>query len=187
MREDILEASVRVLRREGPLRFTTARVAKAAGVSVGSLYQYYPNKQSLLFALHWRVVEAGWIEVQAILDDDKTSPRQKIHAVARMYFRVETEDVRSMGAPLQDVQVFFANEPAHRAMNQRLLQRFTQFVREALPDRASETRVEFGGQVLVTVILSVGKAVAAQQLPQQSIDHRAAACADMVSDFLDLE
>jgi AcrR family transcriptional regulator len=30
---------------------TTTRVAERAGVSVGTLYQYYPNKQSLLFAL----------------------------------------------------------------------------------------------------------------------------------------
>ena len=40
----ILEAAIRVLAREGAQRFTTARVAETAGVSVGSLYQYFPNK-----------------------------------------------------------------------------------------------------------------------------------------------
>jgi AcrR family transcriptional regulator len=35
----------------GAERFTTTRVAERAGVSVGTLYQYYPNKQSLLFAV----------------------------------------------------------------------------------------------------------------------------------------
>ncbi|MEO7110970.1 MAG: helix-turn-helix domain-containing protein, partial [Polyangiaceae bacterium] len=41
--DDILEAAIRVLIREGGARFTTVRVAEEAGVSVGSLYQYFPN------------------------------------------------------------------------------------------------------------------------------------------------
>jgi AcrR family transcriptional regulator len=47
----VLEATIQVLLKEGAGRLTTTRVAERAGVSVGTLYQYYPNKQSLLFAL----------------------------------------------------------------------------------------------------------------------------------------
>ena len=53
----ILEAAVQVLAKEGAQRFTTARVAEKAGVSVGSLYQYFPNKAAILFRLQsdeWR-------------------------------------------------------------------------------------------------------------------------------------
>jgi AcrR family transcriptional regulator len=53
----ILEAAAQVLAKEGAHRFTTARVAEKAGVSVGSLYQYFPNKASILFRLQsdeWR-------------------------------------------------------------------------------------------------------------------------------------
>jgi AcrR family transcriptional regulator len=49
--EAISEATIQVLLRDGTDRLTTTRVAERAGVSVGTLYQYYPNKQSLLFAL----------------------------------------------------------------------------------------------------------------------------------------
>jgi hypothetical protein len=41
----ILEAAAQVLAKEGAPRFTTARVAERAGVSVGSIYQYFPNKR----------------------------------------------------------------------------------------------------------------------------------------------
>src|SRR5580765_8939772 len=47
----INEATIQVLLSEGAERLTTTRVAERAGVSVGTLYQYYPNKQSLLFAV----------------------------------------------------------------------------------------------------------------------------------------
>ena len=47
----ISEATIQVLLGQGADRLTTTRVAERAGVSVGTLYQYYPNKQSLLFAV----------------------------------------------------------------------------------------------------------------------------------------
>lgn len=49
--ESISEAAIQVLLSHGAERLTTTRVADRAGVSVGTLYQYYPNKQSLLFAV----------------------------------------------------------------------------------------------------------------------------------------
>ena len=49
--EAISEATIQVLLTHGTDRLTTTRVAERAGVSVGTLYQYYPNKQSLLFAI----------------------------------------------------------------------------------------------------------------------------------------
>jgi AcrR family transcriptional regulator len=49
--ESISEATIQVLLSHGAERLTTTRVAERAGVSVGTLYQYYPNKQSLLFAV----------------------------------------------------------------------------------------------------------------------------------------
>jgi AcrR family transcriptional regulator len=49
--EAIAEATIQVLLSHGTDRLTTTKVAERAGVSVGTLYQYFPNKQSLLFAL----------------------------------------------------------------------------------------------------------------------------------------
>jgi AcrR family transcriptional regulator len=48
--EAILEATIQVLLSVGRERLTTTRVALRAGVSVGTLYQYFPNKKSLLQA-----------------------------------------------------------------------------------------------------------------------------------------
>jgi AcrR family transcriptional regulator len=47
----ILSATIQVLLSEGQERLTTTRVAYRADVSVGTLYQYFPNKQALLRAV----------------------------------------------------------------------------------------------------------------------------------------
>ncbi len=49
--EAIFEACIQVLTTMGVERLTTTRVAERAGVSVGTLYQYFPNKQALLAAV----------------------------------------------------------------------------------------------------------------------------------------
>ncbi len=52
--EAILEAAAQIFERNGYAAGTTNRIAERAGVSIGSLYQYFPNKDALLVALVYR-------------------------------------------------------------------------------------------------------------------------------------
>lgn len=58
-REAILDATLQVLLRDGYAALTTTRVAERAGVSVGTLYQYFDDKRGLTLALIERYV--GWM------------------------------------------------------------------------------------------------------------------------------
>ena len=53
----VLAAVPRVIRREGVDAVTTNRIAEAAGVSIGSLYQYFPDKKAIFSALQATEVE----------------------------------------------------------------------------------------------------------------------------------
>lgn len=55
--DTILVASARILVKRGFDGFTTNEVAQVAGVSIGSLYQYFPNKEALVAALIDRHIE----------------------------------------------------------------------------------------------------------------------------------
>lgn len=55
--EAVLAAVPIVLKQQGVRSLTTNRIAEVAGVSIGSLYQYFPDKQSVFNALHQRHVE----------------------------------------------------------------------------------------------------------------------------------
>jgi AcrR family transcriptional regulator len=64
----VIEATEQVLERDGLAALTTNRVAERAGVSIGSLYQYFPHKESLLVAVAERCLVRDLNELQALVD-----------------------------------------------------------------------------------------------------------------------
>lgn len=69
--ETIIEAGARVLAEEGWAGFTTNRVADVAGVSIGSLYQYFPDKLSLTEAIRRRHFDAVLLVIRRSGDERK--------------------------------------------------------------------------------------------------------------------
>jgi AcrR family transcriptional regulator len=55
--EAVLDAVVRLLKRDGFKAITTNRIAEVAGVSIGSVYQYFPDKRAIFTALHQRHID----------------------------------------------------------------------------------------------------------------------------------
>jgi AcrR family transcriptional regulator len=49
--DTILEASAQILQKEGEAALTTNRIAEHAGFSIGTLYQYFPNREAILAAM----------------------------------------------------------------------------------------------------------------------------------------
>lgn len=84
MVEAILEATVRVLLSRGYQGTTTIRVAERAGVSVGSLYQYFPNKEALVATLVDRHAAAMMACAErALAEADHDDPESAIRALVR--------------------------------------------------------------------------------------------------------
>ena len=52
--DDILEATARIIARDGYAAVTTGKIARVAGVGAGSLYQYFPSKEAVVEALQDR-------------------------------------------------------------------------------------------------------------------------------------
>ena len=90
MVNNILEASIRVLKQYPYHQFTTNRVAEAAGISIGSLYQYFPNKQSILLELEIKAVDAMIENVEKFLFEDKFKPEQRLYHAIEYFFVTES-------------------------------------------------------------------------------------------------
>ncbi|WP_042076418.1 TetR/AcrR family transcriptional regulator [Acinetobacter nosocomialis] len=80
--EVLHEATIQVLLKEGIVKCNTTRIAERAGVSVGSIYQYYPNRDSLLAAVLQRHLDSVAEKIEELcLKYEKTSIRTLISAL----------------------------------------------------------------------------------------------------------
>lgn len=85
----VLEAAARILETDGFEGYTTNAVARRAGVSIGSLYQYFPSKDAITKALMARETAALLAEVAAIDPDrdGKAGLRRLIEAAVAQQMR----------------------------------------------------------------------------------------------------
>ena len=88
----IFEATIQVLVSDGPHRLTTTRVAQRAGVSVGTMYQYFPHKQALFYALNESYLDVLADKVEAAcLAQHGAAFGQMVEALVNTYWSAKTE------------------------------------------------------------------------------------------------
>ncbi len=90
----ILDAARRVFARHGYAAGTTNRIAQQAGLSVGSLYQYFPNKDSIRTALGRELVAEGTRELRAATRDDSADVSKLVHRAVTAFVEVHARDRR---------------------------------------------------------------------------------------------
>lgn len=78
--ESIFKAVTHILEKEGPSKLNTNNIAQVAGVSIGSLYQYFKNKESIFESLLLRMTETNLFEFENIISkiDKKDVTRTQI-------------------------------------------------------------------------------------------------------------
>jgi AcrR family transcriptional regulator len=145
----VLEAAARILERHGLEGYTTNAIAERAGVSIGSLYQYFPNKDAVTVALIERESAVLLAEVAAIDAE-----------LARTPAKAECEGAlrRMIGAAV-----------AHQ-MRRPKLARLLDFEEARLPIRPRIERVADLVLGLLVRILSRGKVIPAPEVEVAGLD-----------------
>jgi len=178
----ILQAAIHVLTTEGAQRFTTARVAEKAGVSVGSLYQYFPNKAAILFRLQsdeWR--RTGDL-LSAILDDHSRPVTDRLRALVQAFLRSECEEA-GMRVALDDAAPLYRDAPEAREARASNPLAFQRFLAEALPETSDEMRAR-AGDLMTTTMSRVCKHYSETPRTEREIEDYADAMADMFCAYL---
>lgn len=178
----VLEAAVQVLEKEGASRFTTARVAEKAGVSVGSLYQYFPNKAAILFRLQsdeWRQTAELWARILA--DADRPA-LERLRALVHAFIRSECDEAK-MRIALNDAAPLYRDAPEARDARTSAERAFQAFMQEALPAASATTRT-LAGDLITTTLSAVGKRFSESPRTPTQIEAYADAMADMFCAYL---
>jgi AcrR family transcriptional regulator len=180
--EAILDAAVQVLAKEGAQRFTTARVAEKAGVSVGSLYQYFPNKAAILFRLQsdeWRQTSEL---LRGILAETNVPPLERLRTLVHAFIRSECDEAAVRGA-LDDAAPLYRDAPEAREAIASAAHTMQVFLREALP-RSSDAVRSLAGDLITTTFSAVGKSFSETPRRSAEIEAYADAMADMFCAYL---
>jgi AcrR family transcriptional regulator len=178
----ILDAAVQVLANQGVQRFTTARVAEKAGVSVGSLYQYFPNKAAILFRLQsdeWRQTSEL---MRGILEDTDEPPRERLRSLVHAFIRSECDEA-AVRVALGDAEPLYRNAPEAKVARASGEDMFQRFMLEALPEASNATR-ELAGDLITTTMSEVGRRFSEARRTRAEIKVFADAMADMFCAYL---
>jgi AcrR family transcriptional regulator len=178
----VLDAAVQVLETEGAQRFTTARVAERAGVSVGSLYQYFPNKAAILFRLQsdeWRRTSTM---LREILEDRTKLPGERLRALVHAFIRSECEEA-TIRIALDDAAPFYRDAPEAADAHTESAHIVRTFLVESAP-RASDAQRVLAGDIIKTTLSEVGRSFSMVPRTQEEIHAYADALADMLSAYL---
>ncbi len=178
----ILEAAVQVLAQEGAQRFTTARVAEKAGVSIGSLYQYFPNKAAILFRLQRDEWQQTTDLLCGILEEVRNPPFERLGILVHAFLRSECEEA-AMRVALHDAAPLYRDAPEAQEARSKGAGRLKSFMEEVLPD-ASEVARARAGDLIMTTLSTVGKRFSETPRPPAEVEAYAEAMADMFCAYL---
>ncbi|MFZ5495839.1 MAG: TetR/AcrR family transcriptional regulator [Verrucomicrobiota bacterium] len=134
----ILTAAARIFAEHGWAGANTNRIAEAAGVSVGSLYQYYPGKLALLAALKERWVAGLLQQLAAALDAPGDSVTRGLRRAIRTTLAYHGENRALLLLFAEELPVrlhHHAGNRSHEAPHLAMLRRFFTHHRRTLRDR----------------------------------------------------
>ncbi|SRR5450830_618641 len=178
----ILEAAIQVLVKEGAQRFTTARVAEKAGVSVGSVYQYFPNKVSILFRLQadeWTQTTALLVD---ILEDAAQTPLERLRALVHAFIKSEFEEAQIRLA-LDDAAPLYRDLAEAQEMETSWDLIMQKFMAQVLPT-ASSAQQTMAGNLIMTTLTTVGEHLSGSERTEEYIQTYGDAMADMFCAYL---
>lgn len=124
--EAILEAATRILEEEGLAGMTTNRTAELAGVSIGSLYQYFPSRDAILAELVRRMRVSMSGELLAAIAAARPLP---LREAVPMLLRVATEQYQAAPRLMAALEAAEARLPRDPEVSDRRLA-----IREALTE-----------------------------------------------------
>ncbi|AFT69540.1 TetR family transcriptional regulator [Alloalcanivorax dieselolei B5] len=180
--QSVLEAAVQVLAREGAARFTTARVAERAGVSVGSLYQYFPNKAAILFRLQLDEWRASARMLEEILSEPQP-PLTRLRHLVQAFIASECAEAEVRQA-LADAAPLYRDAPEAKEARQDTDRLFDDFMLELLPGLEEPER-DLASELIASTMTTVGKAFSGKPRTDDEITRYAGAMADMLCSYIE--
>jgi len=156
----ILDAAESILAEKSWEDASVAEIARRAGSSVGSFYTRFPDKDTLLAALHQRFIEEAWATAQVALDETRWTGASICEVVRELVaFQVRVNDQRH--GQLRAFAARAMHDPRFYARGEQLVkmmeERFTKLVvarRHEILHPIPVIAAQFSGRMISAVLLN---------------------------------
>jgi uncharacterized protein YqfB (UPF0267 family) len=136
-------------------KFTTLKIAQKAGISIGSLYQYYANKEAILFSLH----KKEWLEtiskLESIIKAKDIPSSKKIEILILNFFESEFQE-RKMRNTLISTGLLLKNTPEYISLENQAIKLVRKLLKEIYPNLKNK-ELNFKAEYLFVKITSIAE------------------------------
>jgi AcrR family transcriptional regulator len=174
----IVEAATYIVSRGGLADFTSNKVAERAGVNIASFYQYFPNKEALLFHIVQRTWDQQFVRLELTLLEGDASPAKRLRAFVRELMLVEAAEAE-LRRGLRAASVELRETPEFKALIAKGTNLFHGFLADALVGGVPD-EVDFTVETIAILITSFTERATDEQ---RSSDHLLRQ-ADFLTDIL---
>jgi AcrR family transcriptional regulator len=183
MVETIIEATARVLIKNGYAKTNTNLIAERAGIGVGSVYQYFPNKDALIVALHERHLQ----QMHHVIDESlsgpkKTTPQKYIAAIVRALLTAHL--IEPDLHKILEKELHFLTSANTESQSEQNIFRLLRQLLEELRMQIAPTNLDLAVWVVKQIIVSMVHAVVIEQPKQFAVDEIEQAITDAVMGYL---
>jgi AcrR family transcriptional regulator len=150
----MFEATARVIVRQGLSKLTTNAIAAECGISIGSVYQYFPNKQALLLAMAERAMNRTATEILTAVAKARSTGSSAAHVAVAALF--------GSNGPRHQVRRALIEVAAQAGRSDLLLKPLTE-IRDMLSTRPHRKTTPVAAFVLASAVLGVLRASLADE------------------------
>jgi AcrR family transcriptional regulator len=174
----IVEAATYILKHNGPGGFTANKVAAKAGVNIASFYQYFPNKEALLF----HITKTNWqkqlAQLSPILSQRGPDHAKKLRDFIREFFLMEAAEA-DLRQALKIASIDLKDTEEHQALLAEGAQLTKGFIQDAVEAQAAEN-LAFNVNFIVLLVTSFAERTTDERTSGANLIRQA----DLLSDML---
>ena len=157
----IYDAFVRIWQAEGWERLTTRAVALETGISVGTLYEYFPNKQALLSGYVRHGMDALLVAIDKQVVQANDAPwQERLHLLLRLTHGIDAPELQYYDSQMLALEHQIAETKHHRRVHDEIVGAWSKALNACadLPHRPSALTVQtlclsaFGGRRYVLLV-----------------------------------
>lgn len=175
--EAIVEAGTYILRDAGPRGFTANKVAERAGANIASFYQYFPNKEALLFHIAQRTWDTQLARLSPILSRPGRHAT-RLRDFIREFFMIEAAEA-DLRQALRAASVDLRDTSEFRDMLAKGAELTKTFIKEAVEAQDADS-LDFNVDFIVLMVTSVAERTTDEGTAGAALIRQA----DLLSDML---